>query len=431
MLALDKLEYPVFLDSSGNDSARFDILSALPVAHIKIEDGVVSVSDPEITVQPTDIFNGIRALRDKYLLDAELSVSAEPDQPFQGGLLGFLGYPSLLGMSGMQINDAFIGVYHWAVVIDHLKQSTQLIFHPRCLSSTASFITDLLATMDKVADPDSFALESNFSKDLSRADYDGAFNQVKDYISAGDCYQVNLTQQFNAHCSGSPLAAYLRLRNATHAPFSAYLNWGTSAVLSLSPERFVQVEDKAVLTQPIKGTRPRGNNPAQDQNLAEELQASEKDRAENLMIVDLLRNDIGRVCKTGSITVNQLFELQSFSNVHHLVSSVSGELEDGSDALDLLQSCFPGGSITGAPKLRAMKIIEQIEQSPRRAYCGTIFYVSANGDMDSNITIRTLFWQQDHLQCWAGGGIVADSDVDAEYEECLHKIDNIIKELQN
>ena len=220
------------------------------------------------------------------------------------------------------------------------------------------------------------------------------------------------------------------MRNATQAPFSAYMNWQSGALLSLSPERFLSLRDNTVLTQPIKGTRPRSEDSNTDAQLASALVESEKDRAENLMIVDLLRNDLGRVCKTGSVKANQLFALQSFSNVHHMVSSISGELAQGLGAFELLASCFPGGSITGAPKLRAMEIIEQLEQASRRAYCGSVFYLSANGNMDSSITIRTLLWQQDHILCWAGGGIVADSECDAEYDECFDKINIIIKTLQ-
>ena len=199
--------------------------------------------------------------------------------------------------------------------------------------------------------------------------------------------------------------------------------------MSLSPERFISLKQGAVLAQPIKGTRARGESEAEDKRLARELAASEKDRAENLMIVDLLRNDLGRVCETGSIEVNQLFTIESFSNVHHMVSDVSGRLLPGKDALDLLNSCYPGGSITGAPKLAAMEIIQKVEHEARRVYCGTVFYLGADGSFDSSITIRSLLWETDVLSCWAGGAIVADSDCEQEYQECFDKIDNIFNAL--
>lgn len=425
---------PAFLDSSHteNSTGRFDILTASPIAHIKIESGDIHVSDPDIQIEATDLLNGIRQLKNKYLPPLATPTEQEAELPFQGGVLGYLGYPTLAGKNKIEIRDAFVGVYLWAVIVDHSQQSCHLIFHPSCPAAQKSTIRNLLNDDEAVAvQPEEFKLLSPFNNELARADYDQAFAKIDEFISAGDCYQVNLTQQFSAQCSGSPLAAYMTLRDTTHAPFSAYLEWGGAALLSLSPERFLKLDKNTVLTQPIKGTRPRGKNPEEDERLAAELIDSEKDRAENLMIVDLLRNDLGRVCKTGSIEAKRLFELQSFSNVHHMVSSIVGELADNQDALDLLSSCFPGGSVTGAPKLRAMNIIEQLEPRSRRAYCGTVFYLSANGNMDSSITIRTLLWQKDQILCWAGGGIVADSDCDAEYDECFHKISNIIDSLQD
>lgn len=435
MLRLGTLEMPVFLDSSNgeNGTGRFDILSASPVAHIKIESGVTQVSDPEIEINASDFFAGIRLLKTKYLPETDVPTGWKTEFPFQGGILGYLGYPSLRGKNGIEIGDAFVGVYLWAVIVDHAQQASHLVFHPSCPASQRATILELLISDEDFAAIEQlkkFQLRSHFNNELSRADYDQAFDKIEEFINAGDCYQVNLTQQFSAQCSGNPLTAYLTLRETTHAPFSAYMNWGNGALLSLSPERFLKLNGSTVLTQPIKGTRPRGENIKEDERLAAELIDSEKDRAENLMIVDLLRNDLGRVCKTGSIEAKRLFELQSFNNVHHMVSSVEGELADDRDALDLLASCFPGGSVTGAPKLRAMNIIEQLEPNSRRAYCGTVFYLSENGNMDSSITIRTLLWQEDHILCWAGGGIVSDSDCDAEYEECFHKISNIIGSLQ-
>jgi len=446
MLSMASLEMPAFLDSAnyGGAAGRLDILAANPVAYLLKEAGVMRCSDPDIHSDNLDLFSCIRQLKDKYLQNSTTLDDAATELPFQGGLIGFIGYPTLVGKTQLDIGDCFVGVYLWAVVVDHVQQSSKLVFHPDCPAAEMARIGKLLKggafTNDKPAD---FALKADFNADLSRDGYDQAFEQIKQYIAAGDCYQVNLAQQFSAECCGDPFTAYLKLRHSTRAPFSAYMHWGSAALLSLSPERFLSLNGSAVLTQPIKGTRPRGEDADADAELATELLASEKDQAENLMIVDLLRNDLGRVCKTGSIEVNQLFELQSFSNVHHLVSSISGTLLTGCDGLNLLASCFPGGSITGAPKLRAMQIIQQLEIQPRRAYCGSVFYLAANGNMDSSITIRSLLWlrddstdgnhgePRDRLLCWAGGGIVSDSESDAEYQECHAKIANIFGSLQS
>jgi Anthranilate/para-aminobenzoate synthases component I len=203
-----------------------------------------------------------------------------------------------------------------------------------------------------------------------------------------------------------------------------------NAILSLSPERFVRVSHHQVETRPIKGTRPRGKNSAEDAANAAELLASAKDRAENLMIVDLLRNDLGRTCRTGSVRVPQLFTLESYPNVHHLVSSVVGELADGKDALDLIGDSFPGGSITGAPKIRAMQIIDELEPTRRSLYCGSLLYLDVRGEMDSSIAIRSLLVKDGRVSCWGGGGIVADSDWQDEYQESITKVKVLLDTLQ-
>ena len=270
---------------------------------------------------------------------------------------------------------------------------------------------------------------SSVRSSFDRAAYDRAFAKVQAHIRAGDCYQVNLTQRFSARVRGDSWAAYERLRIANPAPFSAYLNYPFGQVLSSSPERFLRVHGQNVLTQPIKGTRRRGFNPADDAALAAELRSSGKDRAENVMIVDLLRNDLGKNCAPGSVKTTKLFEVESFANVHHLVSSVEGEPLAGRHAVDLLRGCFPGGSITGAPKIRAMQIIEECEPQRRSVYCGAIGYIGFDGAMDTNIAIRTLVRCGDSIHAWAGGGIVADSDVDAEYQECFDKASGLLAVL--
>jgi len=255
--------------------------------------------------------------------------------------------------------------------------------------------------------------------------------KIHDYIQAGDCYQVNYTQRFSAQCEGDAWTAYCALRLACPTPFSGFMSLpADNAILSLSPERFVRVSHNQVETRPIKGTRPRGRNSAEDAANAAELLASPKDRAENLMIVDLLRNDLGRTCRTGSVRVPQLFTLESYPNVHHLVSSVVGELADGKDALDLIGDSFPGGSITGAPKIRAMQIIDELEPTRRSLYCGSLLYLDVRGEMDSSIAIRSLLVKDGRVSCWGGGGIVADSDWQDEYQESITKVKVLLDTLQ-
>lgn len=441
MRCLNEFGMPAFLDSAnhGGSYGSKDILAAAPSAYLKIADGVFSCSANAAelvkgSIIAEEFLRDIRLLKEKLLPEAKQSASAELAIEHAGSLIGHLGYPALNGKAQLRISDAFVGVYLWTIVVDHELNSCELRAHPSCsaeaLDRTAATIVASLSAMT-ITEPPSFCLESPFVNGTSYAEYQLAFERIKKRIDAGDCYQVNLTQSFTARGRGEPLAAYLRLRRATEAPFSAYIDSQGGALLSLSPERFVRVQDGSVLTQPIKGTRPRAASAEQDSALAKELAASIKDRAENLMIVDLMRNDLGRVCETGSIKVNQLFSIESFSNVHHMVSDVVGRLETGSDAIDLLTSCYPGGSITGAPKLSAMRIIQEVEHDARRVYCGTVFSLGANGDLDSSITIRSLLWQSEKLHCWAGGGIVADSDCAREYQECFDKIDNIFSALHD
>jgi para-aminobenzoate synthetase component 1 len=257
--------------------------------------------------------------------------------------------------------------------------------------------------------------------------YLDAVARVREYILAGDIFQANLSQRFDAPLRESTWDFYRRLRARNAAPFAAYLDLPDATVLSASPERFLSVDVEGhVETRPIKGTRPRGHGPEHDAALGQALVESDKDRAENLMIVDLMRNDLSRVCAAGTVRVPELFALERYATVHHLVSTVVGRLARGVDALDLLRAAFPGGSITGAPKLRAMEIIAELEPSQRGVYCGAIGYWSVTGALDTNIAIRTTVAREGHLYFSAGGGIVADSDPEQEYLETLDKARGII-----
>ncbi len=416
LAALDGL---VFLDSGqGNGKhVHYDILSALPQMRATLTDNKVSLSSATgIESFSDDIFKAVDTAL-THLRPREPLPPTLVDLPFKGGALGYFGYE----------NMAEIGIYTWAIVVNHRQRQTVLFTLPSCPSCVQTQVLELLATDTTALEP--FTLTAPFQSNFSEDSYHSAFDRVRDYIQAGDCYQVNLAQRFSTTYTGSPLAAYLRLRPEMRSPFAAFIKSSNGALLSFSPERFLAVTNGEVLTQPIKGTRPRSENQEKDQRLAKELQESEKDRAENLMIVDLLRNDLGTLCETGSVKVDKLFELQSFSNVHHLVSTISARLGNEHTAMDLLRNCFPGGSITGAPKHRAMQIIKELEPNGRAVYCGAIGYVSFDGNMDTNISIRTLLCDSPDIHCWGGGGLVADSVWDKEYQECYDKINNLINSL--
>ncbi|MBN2023988.1 MAG: aminodeoxychorismate synthase component I [Pirellulales bacterium] len=270
-------------------------------------------------------------------------------------------------------------------------------------------------------------LASDFTEDA----YLRSIERVVDYIATGDVFQVNLAQRLICPARDDPVALYRRLRRANPAPFAGYFDLGDFQVASASPERFVQVRDGAVETRPIKGTRPRAEEPQQDEAVRRELCQSAKDRAENVMIVDLMRNDLGRVCRPGSVRVEDVCRLETYQFVHHLVSSVTGRLREGLGAIDLLRAAFPGGSITGAPKIRAMQIIAELEPVARGPYCGSLGYLGFDGAMDLSILIRTITAGRGWWQAPVGGGIVAESDPAREYAETWHKAEGLLRAMQS
>jgi para-aminobenzoate synthetase component 1 len=418
----------VLLDSGrpSADRGRYDLLSAWP--------------QEQLTVSPDESGEAfLQRLRDNLTRLGEASLPAPYELPFAGGLIGYLSYdfgrhlerlPSQAS-DDLHLPDARFGLYGWALVSDHLALTSQLVFHPTLPDSERQRLIGLFSqpAPEAVAP---FKLLTPMTADLSADQYQQAIERIQQYIQAGDCYQVNFAQRFRAPCQGDSWAAYCALREACPTPFSGFQSLPDGdAVLSLSPERFVKVSQRHVETRPIKGTRPRGQTPGQDAANAAELLASPKDRAENLMIVDLLRNDLGRTCRIGSVRVPELFSLESYPNVHHLVSSVTGELADDRDALDLIAGSFPGGSITGAPKIRAMQIIDELEPTRRGLYCGSLLYLDVRGEMDSSIAIRSLLVKDGQVCCWGGGGIVADSEWQAEYQESITKVKILLDTLQN
>lgn len=312
--------------------------------------------------------------------------------------------------------------YAWRAVFDHINKKAWIE------ADTPNFdIARLIAKLAPLEPSAAYRFTSRLTPDMPKHDYVQAFESIQGALQQGDCYQVNLTQRFTAGFEGSAWDCFVHLMKHNPAPYAAYFNLPDGKILSCSPERFIHHDNGIISTQPIKGTAPRSSDSIIDKQLANNLANSEKDRAENLMIVDLMRNDFGRFCEPGSIHVPALFEVKTYSSVHHLVSTIEGRLRADITPLQALLSSFPGGSITGAPKLAAMEIIKQLEPHAREIYCGSLFHLGADGSLDSSIAIRTAIIADGKFHVWAGGGIVIDSEVEAEYQECFDKIQPFIK----
>ncbi len=428
--------WAAFLDSGHplTNHGRFDILVADPSATLVTCGGLTEIRcSGRRTVSPDDPFD---------LLREQLGTRMEPiaGLPFCGGAVGWFSYDlgrrierlPVQAEDAEQIPEMAIGFYDWGLVVDHAEQRSWLVGGGRDPETAVRWpeLTALFSSVPAAMTHRAFHVRGVPQSNMTRARYGKAFDRIKRYIRDGDCYQVNLAQRFAVRAGGDLWQGYRQLRRLNPAPFAAYLTMPQAKVLCSSPERFLQLRDGRVETKPIKGTRPRGRCPELDALLALELSRSVKDQAENLMIVDLLRNDIGRVCRPGSVRVPKLFDVESYATVHHLVSTITGRLAIGEDAVSLLRACFPGGSITGAPKIRAMEIIEELEPQRRGVYCGAIGYLGFDGAMDTNIAIRTLVYGDGEIRCWAGGGIVDDSDCDAEYQETFDKAAALLRLLE-
>lgn len=418
------LPWAVFLDSGFpySNQGRYDIIAAEPLCTLVTHGNITEISRNGVAVTSTE--NPFDLV--KQQLGQFPGFKTDVDLPFNGGAIGYFSYdlarrledlPSL-AQDAEHIPEMAVGIYPWAVIVDHHQQKSYLV--GQCEQSRWQ---DLIRQFSQPVNQEhqTFKVTGEVKSNMDKDAYVQAFNRIKHYLREGDCYQVNLAQRFVADCEGDPWTAYQTLRKLNAAPFSCYLNFPEVQVLSSSPERFLKLTDSVVETKPIKGTRPRKTDYAEDQQQIKNLEASNKDRAENLMIVDLLRNDISKTCKGGSVKVPMLFDVESYATVHHLVSTVTGILAENRHALDLLKSCFPGGSITGAPKIRAMEIIEELEPNRRGVYCGAIGYIGFNGNMDTNIAIRTLIHSKNTIRFWAGGGIVNDSVAEEEYQESFDK----------
>lgn len=404
----------IFLDSAGR--GRYSFIAVDPFCILKQGNPFSSLAD---------------ALK-------KFNVATHPGlPPFQGGMAGFISYDALHylekiprhRLNDMSFSDFVFGVYDLVLAYDHSLKRAWIFSSglpevdtkqrmQRAEKRAVWFRNEIAKAKSlSIAAIQSGPLQSNFTPSV----YQAAVRKVKEYILNGDIFQANISQRFKAPFYSHPFDLYQRLRAINPSPFSAYLHFDNEMIVSASPERFLKLSDHQVFTSPIKGTRPRGKNETEDKHLANELLHSEKDRAENTMIVDLLRNDLSRVCEPLTVSVPRLCGLESFSTVHHLVSDVTGKLQAEYTAVDLLKAAFPGGSVTGAPKIRAMEIIAEIEPTTRGPYCGSIGYLGFNGDMDFSITIRTFAIKDQQLTFQAGGAIVLESDPENEYEETLTK----------
>jgi len=437
----------VFLDSAKTDKnlGRYSFIAVDPFLELSSKNGQIKLGSENLSADPFEVLQ--QQLR-KYPLNTH------PDlPPFQGGAAGYFAYDLCHHLEKlprtqqdeMQFADLMLGFYDVVFAFDHELNSAwifssgypemDLSLRKKRAQDRSQFflnkMTDFFSTQEKISNNHHDAI--NTTANFTKTAYEQAVQTVIDYIHAGDIFQANISQRFLATMPADldPLILYGELRAINPAPFAAYIKFGETILLSASPERFLQLSNGCVETRPIKGTRRHGCTATEDEQLKTELLTSEKDRAENIMIVDLMRNDLSRVCADHSVQVTQLCGLESFSTVHHLVSVVTGNLKSNYNAVDLLRATFPGGSVTGAPKVRAMEIIAEIEPTVRGPYCGSIGYIGFDGTMDLSITIRTLALKNKLITFQAGGGIVADSDPVLEYEETLTKASALQKLLRN
>jgi para-aminobenzoate synthetase component 1 len=460
---LAHLPHLLFLDSALPHSqlGRYSFIAADPFAWIRSRGRRLEVAGISLPPDEKDPFRFLADRLNRWRAEPVMSLP-----PFQGGAAGLFGYDLCHHLERLprprfddfQIPDLAVGFYDWVIAFDHTagrawiistgfpetdprrrwqraarrlaaikgrlaqRNAPVLPVHRRIEQSSLAF-GDLAPCSPAPGLPQLFS-------SFNRTTYLDAVRRIIEYIQAGDCFQVNLAQRLLAPATAPPLDLYRRLRERNPATFAGYFDLGDYVIASASPERFLRVDRGEVETRPIKGTRPRGRTPEEDRLRIDELLASAKDRAENVMIVDLLRNDLGRVCRYGSVCVPAVCRLESYAFVHHLVSEVRGQLREGMTPIDLLRAAFPGGSVTGAPKIRAMEIIAELEPTARGPYCGSLAYLGFDGSMDSSILIRTFTVGRGWVQFPVGGGIVADSDSAREYEETLHKAEGMVRALQ-
>jgi para-aminobenzoate synthetase component 1 len=442
--------FSFFLDSGMDPQrlGRYSFIGSDPFLVMKSHGSVITLLSPEgektVSGNPFDVLG---ELLHEYWLDENPSAL-----PFIGGAVGYLSYdlghfveklPST-AVDDLQLPECYLAFYDAVIAFDHLEGRAYVAAtgFPETGSARRARaeirLEELRRTLTGAPRPEDhenvyferqvespISLRSNFTHE----GYVEAVEAVREYIRAGDIFQANISQRFEANMPLPPYDLYRRLRRINPAPFASYLNFDGMTVVSASPERFLRVRGDLVETRPVKGTRPRGKDPASDEALARELVKSIKDQAEHVMIVDLERNDLGRVCRYGTVRVSELAALEKYATVFHLTSTVEGQLRPGMGVIDLLKATFPGGSITGAPKVRAMEIIDELEPTRRSVYTGSIGYLGFDGGLDLNIVIRTILVKEGRAYFQVGGAVVYDSDPEGEYIETLDKAKALIHAL--
>jgi para-aminobenzoate synthetase component 1 len=412
----------VLLDSGCKQRGRYDIVSAYPYDRISI------------SADDQDFKNGFDNFRKRV---QALQKPSHGELPFQGGAIGYVSYDFAAKMNGIYslTHPLFKGVpilefgfYDWAIITDHQAQTVSLI-NANLKPDTMNIIQEVLKLWHDPKPTSSFKLKNSFQPLIGKSQYESAFRAIHQDLRAGRAYQVNYSQPFLGEFSGDPWEMYKSIRAVNPVPYAAFLRCKEVDFLSFSPERFLLQNNDNILTSPIKGSIRRSSCADEDNKLKYWLAKSSKNKAENVMIVDLLRNDLGKIAIAGSVQVLNLCEVQSYNSVHHLVSNIEARCSSEHSSLDVFLACFPGGSITGAPKIEAMKIIQEQEQFSRGLYCGSIAYFSAHGRCDSNIAIRTVTASNNYLYLSAGGGIVIDSTCEEEFAECYTKIAAIVNQL--
>lgn len=409
--------------NTEHENGRWGIITAAPIDTFEIKE----------TTNNAAICNSINLMMARIpAINSEL--------PFTGGVIGAVSYD--LPSSELKPADRkaptdkhpslIANLYTWAFLIDHQKQATQLVYWSPTSRISEQTLLEIYSSATKTqinSKDNTFSVSKEFQHKWNKSIYKENFDRIINYINKGDCYQINLTQQFFTKYKGDELVAYARLKQIAKVPYACFLDHDEFSIASASPEQFIHCTKRAITTKPIKGTQPRNEDPIIDLANLAKLTSSLKDKAENLMIVDLLRNDISK--NAIDVKVDKLFEVESFSTVHHLVSTVSAKLRKDSNQLRLFLESFPGGSITGAPKIRAMQIISELEAEPRGFYCGSVFAYSCNDIFNSSILIRTFTFSAQEVTCAAGGGITIDSNWQDEYQESLDKISKLMKCLSD
>jgi len=421
----------ILLDSSKEDKnlSKFSFIGLNPFMTFEAKGKSCLVDNIEVSGEPFEVLD---ELIEKY----KLSEDIYPEIPLISGAIGYISYDVCRILENLpnnseedfEISDIKFIFYNNIIIFD-LQNNKQYITSLNGDKKEVDLILNKIKQAIKIKEIIVEEKNKSFISNFNKEDYKSAITKLKDYIVSGDVYIANMTQRFYTESTEDSFEIYKKLRSINKAPFSAFMNFNDFQVISSSPERFLEINNRKVITRPIKGTRPRGRTKEEDTINSLELLNSEKDKAELLMVVDLERNDLSKVCKPHSVKVTELFKLETYATVFHLVSTVEGELKEGVSAIKCIKECFPGGSITGTPKIRAMEIIEELEGLKRNIYTGSIGYFDFRGNADFNIAIRTIIKKDNKAYFGVGGGITYDSIEEEEYNETLDKAEALMRVL--